>query len=58
MTNDYNEVTYGFGVKIKNPITACSDDELDQVDSYASMLEDEVEKLRKIIDDELKRRGL
>jgi hypothetical protein len=58
MANDYKEVTYGFGVTVELPITSYLDDELDKLDSYASMLEQEVETLRKMIDNEMKRRGL
>ena len=48
---------YGIEVKTPKPVEELTDDELNDLDSDADLLEGEAEALRKLVSDEMKRRG-
>ena len=48
---------FGFEINLKKPIQEYSDEELDNLDSDCDMLETDYERLRELIDDEMKRRN-
>lgn len=48
---------YGFEIKIVKPIEDYTDEELEDFNQDIDLLEREVDMLKKILDDETKRRG-
>ena len=57
MSEEWYPKEVGFSVEIEKPIPEMTDEELSDLDSDCELLEDEVEKLRKLIDEEMNRRN-